>query len=97
MTYKLVISHIKDLTAAFICKGQKGENGPPVMDLFREPWKEEISGTFLAEGKVEPYLLIGPLRGDSVHSLTQLVESGEAYINIQTKSHPDGEIRGQIK
>jgi len=97
MTYTLIISHIKDITGAFICKGKKGENGAIVMDLFREPRKEDISGTFLAEGKIEPYLLFGPLQGGSVQSLMQLMETGQVYINILTKKHPDGEIRGQIR
>jgi hypothetical protein len=68
-----------------------------VINLFAEPKREDVSGTLLAEGKAEPYLLIGPLKGKSLHSLIQLIEAGEAYVNIQTKKHPDGEIRGQIK
>ena len=97
MTYKFIISHIKGITGAFLCKGKKGENGAIVLDLFREPKKEDISGTFLAEGKIEPYLLFGPLQGGSVESLIRLMETGEVYINILTRKHPDGEIRGQIR
>ena len=97
MTYRLIVSHIKDVTAAFICKGKKGEKGQIVMELFKEPRKEDVSGTLLAEGKVEPYLLTGPLLGGSVRSLAQFMETGEVYIHILTKEHPDGEIRGQVK
>lgn len=97
LTYKLTISHIKDVTAAYIYRGKKGEKGSPVADLFAEPKKENISGTLLAEGKVEPYLLIGPLKGKSLKSLIQLIEARDAYVNIQTKKHPGGEIRGQIR
>ncbi len=97
LTYTLNISNIKDVTAAYIQKGKKGENGPTVLNLFTEPKKEDVAGNLLAEGKVEPYLLTGPLKGKRVHSLIQLMEAGEAYVNIQTKKHPDGEIRGQIR
>jgi hypothetical protein len=97
LTYKLTISHIKDVTAVYIHRGKKGEKGPPVADLFGEPKKENISGTLLVEGKVEPYLLIGPLKGKSLKSLVQLIEAREAYINILTKKHSEGEIRGQIR
>jgi len=97
VTYKLTLSNIKDITAAYIQKGKKGKNGPPVIDLFTESKREDVSGTLLAEGKVEPYLLIGPLKGKSLNSLIQLMKAGEVYVNIQTKKHPDGEIRGQIK
>jgi len=97
LTYTLTISHIEDITAAYIHRGKKGETGPPVADLFAEPKKENISGTLLAEGKVEPYLLIGPLKGKPLQSLIQLIEAGDAYVNIQTKKHPEGEIRGQTR
>jgi len=97
LTYNLIISNIKDVTAASVQKGKKGENGPPVMNLFIESTREDVSGTLLAEGKVEPYLLIGPLKEKSLDSFIQLIEAGEAYVNIQTKKHPDGEIRGQVK
>jgi len=97
LTYVLSISHIKGVTAAYIQAGRKGENGPLVIELFPEPKKEDIGGTLLAEGKIEPYLLVGPLQEGSVHSLIQLMEAGGAYINILTKKHPNGEIRGQIK
>jgi len=97
LTYTLIVSNIRDVTGGYIHKGKKGENGPPLIDLFTEPKKEDIRGTLLAEGKVEPYLLIGPLKGKSLESLILLMEAGEAYVNIQTKKHPDGEIRGQIK
>jgi hypothetical protein len=97
LTYTLNLSNIKDVTAAHIQKGKKGENGLPIINLFTEPKKEDVTGTLYAEGKVEPYLLIGPLKGKSVDSLIQLMQSEEAYVNIKTKKHPDGEIRGQIK
>jgi len=97
MTYRLTISNIKDVTAGCIQKGKRGENGPPVINLFTEPKKEDVSGTLLAEGTIEPYLLIGPLQGKSLDSLIQLMEAGETYVNVQTAKHPGGEIRGQIK
>jgi hypothetical protein len=96
-TYMLRISHIRDVTAAHIHNGKKGENGPPVIDLFSESKKEDISGMLLVEGKIEPYLLIGPLKGKSLNALVELMEAGEAYVNVHTKRHPEGEIRGQIE
>ncbi len=97
LTYTLSASNIKDVTGCGIHKGKKGENGPPVINLFTEPRKEDVSGTLLAKGKMEAYLLTGPVKGKSVNSLIQLIETGEAYVNIQTKKHPEGEIRGQIR
>jgi hypothetical protein len=67
------------------------------VDLFNEPKREDISGTFLGDGVIEADMLIGPLKGKSLDSLIQLMEAGEAYINVYTKDHPQGEIRGQIE
>jgi hypothetical protein len=97
MTYTLTLSHIKGITGALLCKGKRGENGAIVTDLFKERAKVDVSGTFFAEGKIEAYLLFGPLQGGSVPSLIHLMETGEVYINILTKKHPGGEIRGQVK
>jgi hypothetical protein len=97
LTYTLSISHIRDVTAAHIHKGEKGVNGPHVIGLFSESKKEDISGTLFVEGKIEPYLLTGPLKGKSLNALIELMEVGEAYVNVHTKRHPEGEIRGQIE
>ena len=88
---------MKDVTGCSIRKGQKGKNGPAVINLFTEPQKEDVIGTLLAEGKVEPYLFIGQLKGKPLKSLIQLIKAGDAYVNIQTKKHLEGEIRGQIR
>jgi CHRD domain len=96
LTYSIMIENIKNVTSAQIHQGRRGENGPPVVELFVEPKKENINGTLLAEGKIEPYLLTGPLKGQSLCCLVQLMETGETYLTIQTQNHPDGEIRGQI-
>jgi hypothetical protein len=97
LTYMLGISHITDVTAAHIHKGKKGANGPPVIDLFSESKKKDISGTLLVEGKIESYLFIGPLKGKSLNALIALIDAGETYVNVHTKRQPEGEIRGQIE
>ncbi len=30
-----------------------------------------------------------------IADLTRLIEDNNVYVNVQTKQHPDGEIRGQ--
>ena len=97
LTYNVIISNIKDITGAYIHQGEKDQSGPIVVDLFNEPKREDISGTFLGDGVIEADMLIGPLKGKSLDSLIQLMEAGEAYINVYTKDHPQGEIRGQIE
>lgn len=96
MTYSVVIEGIKDVVAARIHQGRKGENGPPVAELFVEPKGVEITGTLLAEGEIASYGLIGPLKGKPLRALIEIIEAGGAYVNVHTKDHPGGEIRGQI-
>jgi len=40
--------------------------------------------------------LKGPLAGQELTKLIDLINQGEAYVNFHTKDFPDGEIRGTI-
>ena len=95
-SYNLVLQGIENITAAHIHKGKKGENGPPVVDLFKEPMGKTATGTLLSEGVIFAYDLIGPLKGKSLKSLEEMMEAEDAYVNVHSKDHPEGEIRGQI-
>jgi hypothetical protein len=97
LTYNVIIWNIRDITGASIHQGKPDQSGPPVADLFTEPKTVDISGNFLADGVIEAYMLVGPLKGKSLDSLVQLMKTGEAYINVYTKGHPEGEVRGQIE
>ena len=41
-------------------------------------------------------ILEGPLNSASFSELIRLIESGESYVYVQSRDHPEGEIRGQI-
>jgi hypothetical protein len=95
--YKLIVKNIVDVTAAHIHEGSMGKNGGPVANLFIGPKKEgKFSGT-LAEGTITEKDLIGSLSGKSISDLIDMIKTGNAYVNVHTDNHPDGEIRGQIK
>lgn len=97
LTYKLTVKDIKNVNGAHIHQGKKGTNGPPVVTLFSGPKKEgKFSGT-LAEGTIADTDLAGSLQGKTIKALIQLIMEGNAYVNVHTDAHPDGEIRGQIK
>jgi hypothetical protein len=79
--------------------GMEGENGPTVLSFCNE--KKEIGHCREGPGlSVEGYLnekdLKGPLKGSSLNELMELIESGDAYVYVQSRHHPEGEIRGQI-
>ncbi len=97
LAYKVTVEGLKDVTAAHIHQGKKGQNGPPVVNLFAGPEKKgKVSGV-LAEGTVPADKMFGPLTGKPIKALIDMIESGDAYVNVHTKGHPEGEIRGQIK
>ena len=79
--------------------GTPGENGLTVLSLCNEK-KEKghcREGPGLSvEGVLEEKDLEGPLKGSSLNELIGLIESGESYVYVQSRDHPEGEIRGQV-
>ncbi len=97
LAYKLTVSGIENVTAAHIHQGKKGQNGPPVVNLFAGPEKRGKVNGVLAEGSITTEKMFGPLSGKAVKALIDMIESGDAFVNVHTESHQEGEIRGQIK
>lgn len=96
LSYQLQVKNITNANAAHIHKGKKGENGPPVAELFSGERKGEFSG-MLAEGTITTHELLGELQGKPLDDLLNLIKADAAYINVHTDANPAGEIRGQIK
>ena len=97
LSYKLKVKNIVNVSAAHIHKGKKGETGPVIASLFAGPKKEGKFKGDLADGMIMDKDLMGELQGKPLDALIQLIASGDAYVNVHTDAHPDGEIRGQIK
>ncbi len=98
MSYNVNINNIDKVTIANIHQGKKGENGPIVVTLirFKTLTPTGLVNGQLAQGNITSIDLKGPLKGMQISDLTKLIEDSNAYVNIQTKQYPDGEIRGQI-
>ncbi|HKZ56423.1 MAG TPA: CHRD domain-containing protein [Thermodesulfovibrionales bacterium] len=97
LTYKLTVTNIENVTAAHIHEGKYGKNGPPIVSLFTGPKKEHEFTGKLAEGTITAKDLKGSLKGKLFSHFIQMIEDGHAYVNVHSETHPDGEIRGQIK
>ncbi|GFO56824.1 CHRD domain-containing protein [Geomonas sp. Red276] len=96
ISYKLYVKNIKDINGAHIHMGKKGEDGPPIVMLYKEQKKGKSHG-LLTEGKITADDMMGDYKGKSINDLVTLMQSGDAYVNVHTDANPDGEIRGQIK
>jgi hypothetical protein len=104
LDYRLSVSNLNGVvTGAHIHRGSAGTNGPIVANL-------NIGGAFASasagdgaattststDGTITSTELKGPLAGKQISDLTKLIEDGQAYVNVHTRQHPNGEIRGQL-
>lgn len=100
--YALGVANAENVLMAHIHAGSATENGPIVVWLYPGPDAEEPElkeGTFtglLAEGTITEEHLLDELEGESLSALVELMENGEAYVNVHTEQNQAGEIRGQI-
>lgn len=101
LRFRLMVANIEDILQAHIHFGEAGENGPIVLWLYPAgPPAVLIEGRFngvLAQGTVTEANLVGPLEGQPLSALIELMELGMAYVNVHTSENPGGEVRGQIK
>lgn len=98
--FTLVVTAIENVRMAHIHLAPAGINGAVVAWLYPEaPPAIEIDGVtngLLARGVIRADNLVGPLAGETVKSLINELEAGNAYVNVHTTANPGGEIRGQI-
>jgi len=57
---------------------------------------KKVSGV-IASGTIHASDLVGPLQGKKIADLVAEIRADKAYVNVHTKAHSDGEIRGPIK
>jgi hypothetical protein len=93
----LLVSNLRQATVAHIHLGRPRENGPIVLFLFGPSAPMDIGApTVLTNASFTAANLTGPLTGMPLSVLAQQIMAGNAYVNVHTVTHPDGEIRGQI-
>jgi CHRD domain len=96
MKYKVSVTDMEKVTAAHIHKGKAGENGPVVATLFKTDSPSATTNGLLSQGTVTSAKLEGPLAGKHVSDVVNMINNGDAYVNVHTQANPKGEIRGQL-
>ena len=96
ISYQVNANGLVDLTKAHICSGKIGINGNVAAVLFESNNDTGVTNGMFAHSKITARDLKGPMGGKSIPDLVQSMKNGEMYTNIQTRTFPDGEIRGQI-
>ena len=90
------IYDLTGMTVARMCTGEVGESGTEIVTLYDGiPWEWTFSGIAL-ESSFTAEELLGPLEGDSIDGLIELIEEGLVYVYVGTEDHPSGEIRGHL-
>jgi hypothetical protein len=101
LRYTLNVANIPGVKMAHIHCGGPNANGPPVVFLFG-PATERVT----VNGVLKQDTVTGVISRTheacngsiaSFENLLTLMRSGSTYVNVHTRSYPNGEIRGQIK
>jgi hypothetical protein len=93
--YDLSVSDLYNVTAAHIHQGGPGSNGPIIVTLYKTA--DPSPGLFGGyTGNITSSVFEGPLRGEQLSALVDLMSNGQAYVNVHTIKNQNGEIRDQI-
>ena len=97
MSYNVNVNDLDKVIMANIYQGKKGENRhiPVTVIRFKTLMPSGPVSGKLAQGNISSVDLKGPLNGMQITVLTRLIEDNNAYVNVQTKQHLDGKIRGK--
>jgi hypothetical protein len=99
--YQVTVANLQDTTMAHLHLGPAGKNGPVAVWLYPpSPPGVLKPGAFsgvLAEGEITAQNLVGPLKGKPLQALIQDIKAGQTYVNVHTRMHPEGELRGEIR
>jgi hypothetical protein len=114
LSYKLIVANIENVFQAHIHMGPAGSNGPIVVWLYPStsppagPTGQGRVNGVLKEGTITSANFINTLAGQPMSALIDLIQSGQAYVNVHTSDgvapantgpgdFPGGEIRSQIE
>ena len=97
-TFSLEGMELQGIIAVHIHAGNNTENGPIILALREyngsgvDAWEEQL----IASGPIKPENFEGPLRGQTIADLIDLINEGRAYVDIHTNLWPIPELRGTI-
>ena len=96
ITSNVNITGITNVTGAHIHAGIKGQNGDAVVDLLISGKQFKTDGGVIIKGVIADSDLQGSMVGKTLQDLMKAMKYKTVYVDVHTKNHPDGEIRGQI-
>lgn len=97
VNYVFKVNSIIDLTVARLRQGKSGATGPVIFTVYGGPLKDGLHSGTIKTGSFTADDLVGPLKGKTIEDFVALIEQENVYMNVGTKSHSDGEVRGQVQ
>ncbi len=96
--YRVNLTGVSNVTGGHIDIGKTGQNGDIVVDLFQIGFSKHKKTAYgmIVRGNITEHTLKGPMNGKTIADLISLIDTGNAYVNINSRNHPQGEVRGQI-
>jgi hypothetical protein len=100
MHFNISVKNLSNATAAHIYLKVKGKEDSPVVALYpfgsSPKFKEGKFSGIMVMGIITAANLEGPLKGKPLKDFLQEIYLGKTYLQINTKQHPQGELRGLI-
>ena len=106
LMYSVHAEHIGKVTAVYLYKIDKDQNGAIVLDLLHSSRElksidkvvdKTLQGKSIGTVSMGAAIsddLQGQLKGKKLSDLHKLIDNGTVYVSIHTKDFPNGEIRG---
>ncbi|WP_321112772.1 CHRD domain-containing protein [Halorussus salinisoli] len=101
--YALAVANVENMLMAHIHAGGPDESGPvavwldPSVDAREPELREGTTNGITTQGTITSEDFVGPLEGESLDALLEMMRTGEAYVNVHTEQNQAGEIRGQTR
>jgi len=95
--WKLNLTGINEPTMAHIHAGENGVNGAVIADLLQSANIENSTERMVITGNISSADLQGPLSGKTIADLQSAINDLGVNIDLHTKNHPEGELRGTIR
>lgn len=93
LQFSVATRGLNNIVGAHIHAGARGSDGPVIFTLSEGSFESPLSGR-LQEDDFQAAPDAGILSFDDAMSA---ITNGNAYINVHTMTHPDGELRGQLR
>ncbi len=94
ISYAVNALDITGITAVHFHRGGAEETGGPIVTLFSDENGVDPRNGSVSSGVITRETQLAD--GVTFDELKEMLRNGNVYVNIHTKNHPAGEIRGQV-